>query len=260
MRIKFWKMSGAGNDFVVLSGLPKRRSGAALARQLCDRHFGVGADGLIVMSRNGKTTRLNYWNADGSNAFCGNGSRCGALWAARFKWVNEKKFKVETNRGNLDVQLTGKGRAQVGMPPPSDFRLGLRLKAGGKTYDVNYVNTGVPHAVVYVPDIGKIDVKALGRELRFHKAFGKAGANIDFVQIKHNVVYLRTYERGVEDETLACGTGVVASAAVSFLLGKTSERVKVKVRGGDMLHVSLLHGHTWLEGPGEITYTGEALI
>ncbi|MFI5346154.1 MAG: diaminopimelate epimerase [Elusimicrobiota bacterium] len=253
-------MSGAGNDFIVLSGLPKGKSGAALAKKLCDRHFGVGADGLIVMSRKGDGARLDYWNADGSSAFCGNGSRCGALWAARFKWVKGKKFKLETNRGVLDVELTGKGRAQVGMPPPFDFRLGLKLRAGGKMHTVNFVDTGVPHAVVFVPDIGNIDVKALGRELRHHKAFGKPGANVDFIQIKKNVVLLRTYERGVEDETMACGTGVVASAAVSFLLGKTHERVKVKVRGGDTLHVSLLHGHTWLEGPGHIVYQGDALL
>lgn len=258
MKILFWKMSGAGNDFVVLSGRPKGRSGAALAKTLCDRHFGIGADGLIVMSRRGTSVRLNYWNADGSAAFCGNGSRCGALWAARSGWVRGKKFALKTNRGVLDVELTGKGRAQVGMPSPKRFRLGQTLRAGGKTYSVNFTDAGVPHAVVFVPDIDKINVKSVGRELRFHKAFGKAGANVDFVQIQNHAVLLRTYERGVEDETLACGTGVVAAAAVSFLLGKTKERVKVKVRGGDTLHVSLLHGHTWLEGPGHVVFQGEA--
>ncbi|MDE2143783.1 MAG: diaminopimelate epimerase [Elusimicrobia bacterium] len=260
MRINFWKMSGAGNDFVVMSGLPKGKSGAALAKTLCDRRFGIGADGLIVMSREGKKTRLDYWNADGSAAFCGNGSRCGALWAARFGWVEGKKFKLETNRGILDVELTGKGRAQVGMPSPKHFRLGQTLRAGGKTYSVNFTDTGVPHAVVFVPNIDKFNVKSVGRELRFHRAFGKAGANVDFVQVKNGALMLRTYERGVEDETLACGTGAVAAAAVSFLLGKTKEHVKVKVRGGDTLHVSLLHGHTWLEGPGEIVYSGNILL
>jgi diaminopimelate epimerase len=260
MKIEFWKMSGAGNDFVLLAGLPKGRSGAALARRLCDRRLGAGADGLLVLSRRGRRVRLDYWNADGSAAFCGNGSRCGALWAAANKWATGKNFVLDTDRGPLDVQLTGAGRAQVGMPAPHDFRLGLELKAGGKTLVVHHVNTGVPHAVVFVPDVEKIDVRALGRELRFHKAFGKAGANVDFVQIKKNRLHLRTYERGVEDETLACGTGVVAAAAVSFLLGKTRERAKIKVRGGGTLSVSLLHGRTWLEGPGEIIFTGEAAL
>jgi diaminopimelate epimerase len=244
MKTPFWKMSGAGNDFVLIAGAPLGRAGASLARRLCDRRFGVGADGLLALSRKGKRVRLDYWNADGSAAFCGNGSRCAALWASAQGWVRGKEFILETAAGSLGVRLTGKGRAEVKMPSPRGFK----KMANG----VSLIDTGVPHAVVFVKNIEKADLKGLGNDLRW-----KHKANVDFIQVKNGTLHLRTFERGVEDETLACGTGVVAAAAVSFLLGKTRERVKVRVRGGDVLNVSLLHGGARLEGPGEITFTGE---
>jgi diaminopimelate epimerase len=260
VKVPFWKLTGAGNDFVLLAGLPRGRSAAALARRLCDRRFGVGADGLLIVTRRGRRVRLDYRNADGSSAFCGNGSRCAALWSAARGWSRGRSFTLESSRGPLEVRLTAPGRAAVAMPFPRDFRLGLRLKAAGRTWTVHHANTGVPHAVVFVPDLERVPVKAAGRALRFHKAFGKAGANADFVAVRGGALELRTYERGVEDETLACGTGVVAAAAVSLLLGRTRERVKVKVRGGETLGVSMLHGRTWLEGPGRIVFQGEVAL
>jgi diaminopimelate epimerase len=257
MKIPFAKMSGAGNDFVVLEGLPRGRSGAALARRLCERRFGIGADGLLVMTRRGGRARADYWNADGSPAFCGNGSRCAALWAAARGWTKGRAFVLETNRGPLDARLTGPGRAAIAMPEPKDFRKALRLTTPNRAWQVYFIDTGVPHAVVFVPDADKIDVRALGRELRFHKAFGRGGANVDFVEVRAGALRLRTYERGVEDETLACGTGVVAAAAVARGLGKAGDAVKVQVRGGDTLRVDFSGGKTWLEGPGTITFAGE---
>lgn len=256
MRLRFWKMTGAGNDFVLLDGLPKGRSGAALAKILCDRRFGVGADGLLVMSRRGKEVRLDYRNADGSAAFCGNGSRCAALWASQHGWVKGNNFALQSNRGPLDVALTGKGRASVGMPKPERLALNRRIATSRGTLTAHYVDTGVPHAVIIVKNVGSTDVAAFGRELRYHKAWGKAGANIDFVQFKAAVAVLRTYERGVEDETLACGTGVVATAVVAAALGKAESPIKVKVKGGATLTVTL-DGGVRLEGPGKTVYTGE---
>ena len=256
MRARFWKMSGAGNDFVLLSGLPRGRSGAALARRLCDRHDGVGADGLLILSKRNGNLRLDYWNADGSSAFCGNGSRCAALWAKSQGWTKENLFVLGTTKGPLTARILKNNRAEISMPTPNDLRLGLRLKVLGRTYVVHYVQVGVPHAVLFIPNLDKIDVINLGRTLRFHGAFGPAGANVDFVQIKKGVIYLRTYERGVEDETKACGTGAVASAFVSCVLGKTGPSTRVKVRGGDILKVSLSDVAV-LEGPGEMIFTGE---
>jgi diaminopimelate epimerase len=260
MKIPFFKMSGAGNDFVLVSGLPRGRSGAALARKLCDRRRGIGADGLLAVSRRRSRVRLDYWNADGSAAFCGNGSRCAALWASASGWVKGRSFALDTSVGPLDVRLTGSGRASVRMPRPRDLKMGLRLAGPQRAFTVHFIDTGVPHAVVFVPDVERIDVKTLGRGFRFHKAFGRPGANIDFVHLKKGVVHLRTYERGVEDETLACGTGVVAAAAVARALGKAGDRVKVRVRGGDELHVTFADGGTWLEGPGETTFQGEVIL
>lgn len=259
MKIPFWKMSGAGNDFVVLEGLPKGRSGAALARKLCDRRLGVGADGLIVMSRRAGKIRLDYWNADGSAAFCGNGSRCAAVWAAARGWAKGRAFELATNRGPLAVRLTGEGRAEVSMPAPKDLRLGRNLAVAGRVLHAHSVDTGVPHAVIFVPDAAKVDVQATGRIIRYHKAFGRAGANVNFVQMRDNDLIVRTYERGVEAETLACGTGVVASAFVARVLGFGGSPVAVTVRGGAELRVSFDEGPR-LEGPAEIVFTGEVSL
>ena len=260
MKVPFFKMSGAGNDFVLLDGLPRGRSGAGLARRLCDRRRGIGADGLLVVSRRGGRPRLDYWNADGSAAFCGNGSRCAALWIAARGRAEGKRFTLMTSGGPLEASVAGRGRASVKMPRPKGLKLGLRLGARNRAYAAHFVDTGVPHAVILVPDVAQIDVRTLGRLFRFHKAFGKPGANVDFVSLKKGIVHLRTYERGVEDETLACGTGVVAAAAVVRALGKAGDRVAVRVRGGDELHVTFSEGGTWLEGPGETTFSGEVTL
>ena len=254
---RFWKMSGAGNDFVLVAGRSPGRSGAALARRLCDRRFGVGADGLLALSRKSGRVRLDYWNADGSVAFCGNGTRCGALWAAAQGWTKGRRFSVDTIRGALDVRLTGRGRAEVGMPDPKGLRLGLKLKALGRSWTVHFIDTGVPHAVIFVPDIEGAPVKDLGPALRSHATFGRPGANVDFVQVRGGTLHLRTYERGVEDETLACGTGIVAAAAVARALGRCGDRAAVRVRGEETLRVTFDGPSARLEGPGEITFTGE---
>lgn len=259
MKLPFWKLSGAGNDFVLLAGLPKGRTGPALARALCDRRRGVGGDGLLVVSRRARKVRLDYWNADGSSAFCGNGSRCAVIWAARMGWLEGGEVTLETSRGPLAARLTGKGRAEVSMPAPRGLRLGVDVGAKGRPLQAHFVELGVPHAVVFVPDIEDVDVAAAGRRLRFHRAFGRAGANIDFVEIKDDNLAVRTYERGVEAETLACGTGVAAAAFVARVLGFGAAPVRVAVRGGDVLSVSFDDGPR-LEGPGAIVFSGEVTL
>lgn len=254
-KTRFWKLSGAGNDFVLLAGLPKGRSGAALARELCDRRLGIGADGLLVVTRGARRPTLEYWNADGSAAFCGNGSRCGALWAAWNGYAKGSAFSLDSNRGRLDITLASKGRAEVTMPKVSKLRLGMNVDG----FKVHYVDTGVPHAVVFIHS-DKVDVDCLGRRLRRHKAFGKAGANVDFVHAKKGKLVVRTYERGVEGETLACGTGVVAAAVVANALGYAGATVPVQVRSGDLLRVTLVGPSPRLEGPGRLVFSGEVLL
>ena len=256
MKVKFWKMSGAGNDFIMLDAKPAGRSGPAMARALCDRRRSIGADGLLILTRRKGRIRLDYWNADGSSAFCGNGSRCAALWAKANGWMKGNNIIIETSRGPLQARLTAKGRAEVVMPAPKGLRLGLKLKVLNQNVQAHFVDTGVPHAVVFVPDITKMEVKDLGRVIRFDKVFGKPGANVDFVQLHKNKIFLRTYERGVEDETLACGTGVMAAAFVARVLGHGGSPMSVVTRSGDRLSVSF-DSSARLEGPGRITFAGE---
>lgn len=264
MRLPFAKMSGAGNDFVLIDRRQARGSirFRDLARRLCDRRGGVGADGLLVVD--GKTLRLGYWNADGSEAFCGNGSRCAAWWMyAQGLTGGKRAFKLRTSAGPLRARVTGRETVAIRMPEPRSIRLGLKVKALGKTHTVHSLNTGVPHAVVVVRDLDAFPVFETGRALRRHKAFAPAGTNADFIAWKGKTLLVRTYERGVEDETLACGTGVAASALTAYLLGKSTPPVSVKVRGGATLNVSFkpLGGvsftEVWLEGPAQVVYTGE---
>ena len=255
MIVRFWKMSGAGNDFVLLDRLPRARSAPALARRLCDRRLAVGADGLLVVSRDAVGARVGYWNADGSSAFCGNGTRCAALWAHERKIVRGDSFAMRTIRGVLSARLTGPSRAEVAMPQPARPGSPLRLRAAGRAWVVHPVDSGTAHAVVFVDDAESVDAETLGRSLRRHPALGPGGANVDFVQARERGLVLRTYERGVEAETLACGTGVMAAAAVARALGLSGDRVSVRARGG--LLRARLAPRAALEGPGKVVFTGE---
>lgn len=247
----FYKLSGAGNDFILLEGAVTE----ALVRRLCNRHTGIGADGVLALRRRPKGPRLAYRNADGSAAFCGNGSRCAAWWMFKKGWtLGRKEFSFQTNAGPLTARILGPRRAEVSMPTPEGLRLGLKVQ--GQT--VHTVDTGVPHAVVFWRGLAKAPVRVLGRTLRFDKAFGPKGANVDFVAAKGGKLALRTYERGVEDETLACGTGVVAAAVVAHALGLIKSPVSVRVLGGDTLTVRFSPSlkDIWLEGPVEPVFEG----
>ena len=200
--MKFWKMSGAGNDFVLITGAPRGTAELrSLARRLCDRRLSVGADGLLYARRSaaGKIS-LRYFNSDGSEAFCGNGSRCAALWAFK-RGLATRSFTLSTPRGDFPVTVTGKNRVRMRMPDVKKVSLRHpgRWPAGAK--EVHFLDTGVPHAVVPVKGLDRLDVRGLGGTLRRHRAFGRAGANVDFVETARGRVMVRTYERGVEDET-----------------------------------------------------------
>lgn len=255
MKISFDKMSGAGNDFVVFAGLPGRAG--ALAKRLCDRRGGVGADGLLVLERGALRPRLSYFNADGSAAFCGNGSRCAAMWLHARGWVKGRSFSFDTKEGLVEARLIGPERAAVRLPEPKGLR--LNLKAAGRK--LHFIDTGVPHAVVPVSGLESFSVLKEGRALRRHKAFAPAGANVDFISYVKDGLRLRTYERGVEDETQACGTGAAASAVVAAALGRVKSPVSVAVNGGT-LRVSFARKSdgsftdVWLEGPAGFVFSG----
>lgn len=245
-------MCGAGNDFVLVEG--PVRGAAKLARELCDRRRGVGADGLLVVERGPK---LRYLNSDGSEAFCGNGSRCAAVWLSQRGWARGKSFALASSAGELRARILGRGRAAIAMPEPRLVREAFELRAGGRAWTAQHWDTGVPHAVVVVGDLDATPVFEAGRALRSHPAFGRPGANVDFIARRPGGLAVRTYERGVEDETLACGTGVVASAAAAEALGWGRLPLKVTVRGGDTLKVFRDAGRVWLEGPAQTVFEGE---
>lgn len=243
MILDFVKMNGAGNDFVLYDN----RSGSVKLTteqvvQICDRHRGVGADGVIglVPCTSGKADwAWEFWNSDGSLAeMCGNGARCFARYIQRMAGgVTETTF--ETTAGVIAAEFKG-DLVSVNLTAPKDERLNLQvaLQSAGQT-TIHSLNTGVPHAVIYVTDADKAMLSTVGPEVRRHEVFGPRGTNVNFVQVLgQNSIRVRTFERGVEGETLACGTGLTASALISSRIHGFTSPVKVRVQGGDDLEVS----------------------
>ena len=238
MKLDFVKMVASGNDFVVVDcrrspapylseangtgslACPERsrgiarRSLARLANILCQRRTGVGADGLLVLERSKKADfRMRIFNKDGSEAeMCGNGLRCAALRARG----RQKLINIETKAGIYRANVTGKNKVKVRMEDPKDLRLDIPIRINGRPIKVNYIDTGVPHAVIFVEGLEKIDIGSIGQNIRHHKRFQPRGTNVDLVEIIDNKnIKMRTYERGVEGETLTCGTGAVAAAIIT---------------------------------------------
>jgi diaminopimelate epimerase len=238
----FLKMAGGGNDFVVIDNRSGRIGDAAeLTRRICTPHLSVGADGVILIENTGKATfRMRYLNADGSQAdFCANGTRC----AARFALVNviaPKKMTIETGAGVVAAEVSDGGLVTLTLPQPHSFQAGRPLRVGETVIRGSSIVVGVPHYVVFLRDnLWSQDIVPLGHALRTHPGLQPAGANINFVVVREpGAIEVRTYERGVEAETLSCGSGVVASAVTSALFGKTKSPVKVLTRSGITLEVS----------------------
>lgn len=269
MRIDFVKMNGAGNDFVMVDNRDESLSlsGEQIIK-LCDRHRGVGADGVLLveprpLGSQGVDFTMRYYNSDGGEAeMCGNGARCFAkfasLVAGPFKCVN-----FQTLAGVIKAELHEDGDVTIGLSEPKGLKLGERLEALGRQMVVHFVNTGVPHAVVEVTDVSSVDVSTLGHALRFHEHFAPAGTNVNFFQqTGPDSIRLRTYERGVEAETLACGTGVTASAIIFRELHGGEGAVAATVQGGDTLRVQFkkspggLFRDVTLRGPADVSFTG----
>jgi diaminopimelate epimerase len=242
--LTFFKMAGGGNDFVIIDNRSGRIDDAAeLTRRICTPHLSVGADGLILIENTGKATfKMRYLNADGSLAdFCANGTRC----AARFAFVNviaPKKMTIETGAGVIGAEVSEGGHVTLSLQPPHSFIADRPLRLNDSVIRGSSIMVGVPHYVLFLRDeLWSQDIVPLGRALRSHPDLQPAGANINFVVVRdpHNIE-VRTYERGVEAETLSCGSGTVASSVASALFGKTKSPVKVLTRSGITLEVSFL--------------------
>jgi len=259
-------MSGAGNDFLVIDHrkalIPKELM-AEFARRACRRKFSVGADGLFLIEPSEKVDfKWRFFNADGSEAeMCGNGARC----VARFAYMHgiaAARMQFETLAGIIDATVADT-LVTIRMTSPHSFRFDRQVEVEGQMLMVHSVDTGVPHAVIFVDDIQATDVVGLGRQLRHHPVFAPAGTNVNFVGRSADGLAIRTYERGVEDETMACGTGVVAGALIAAAKGMADSPVAMVTSGGIALTVQFTGSkgeavdQVLLKGPAHLIYKGE---
>ncbi|MFC1658109.1 diaminopimelate epimerase [Candidatus Omnitrophota bacterium] len=269
--LKFTKMVAAGNDFILIDNRSKSAQQAnlklsLLAKNICNRKYGVGADGLLVLENSGRADfRMRIINPDGSEPkMCGNGIRCAVFYSAgRSRSKSGGMLNIETRAGNIHA-VVNKGRVRFQITKPQNIKLGQTLKINKRAIKVNFINTGVPHVVIFTEGLDKIDVVSIGRQVRFHKRFLPEGTNVDFTQvIDENNIKIRTYERGVEDETLACGTGTVAAALITglYLGSRACQTIDVRTQSRELLRVEFerINGgfkNVWLQGKAEIVYKG----
>lgn len=259
-------MSGSGNDFVIIDNRDNIVDESGLASfimKVCARRMSAGADGLILIEKHDSADfKWRFFNSDGGRAeMCGNGARC----AAKFAYLNGiagSGMSFLTDAGIVHAEVKG-DRSKVRMTDPSGFKDNCLIETSNGPLTLSTVNTGVPHAVIITDDLEGADVKGTGREIRFHKYFAPAGTNVNFITgIKNGTISVRTYERGVEDETLACGTGAIASALVTAFKNKASSPINVVTRSGGVLtiHFSGENGRffdIYLEGDARVIYKGE---
>jgi diaminopimelate epimerase len=262
--LRFTKMNGAGNDFVMIDNrVGDLRLASDQIAKICDRHRGVGADGVLVLERaaNGADFRMRYYNADGGEAeMCGNGARCFARYASRIAGPMDE-LSFETPAGVIGAELQGE-LVQLQMSEPKDMRLGMTIPLPDREIAAHFVNSGVPHVIVPVDDLESVDVRGAGSAIRRHQLFAPKGANVNFLKERGpRHIAIRTYERGVEDETLACGTGVVASALIFAAMKNVAGPIGVLVRGGNELQVGFEKAgdrfqNVTLTGPAEFVFEG----
>lgn len=272
MLLHFYKMNGAGNDFIVIDNRDLAISlDEDTIAALCDRHRGIGADGLLAVepAEKGADYKFRYYNADGGEAeMCGNGARCFGFFCAHLSVSEDLPSSVtfETIAGTLTAELVGDD-IRIAMSDPKDLELDCPVIAEGFGGQLHSLNTGVPHAVSFVEDLENTDVFTHGRTIRNHPHFAPNGTNVNFAKVlSEDHIAIRTYERGVEDETLACGTGMVACALIHHLLTGAESPVKVDVEGGDTLSIGFqktgdnTFANVTLTGPADFVFEGEIEI
>ena len=265
--LRFAKMAGSGNDFILIDDMDLKLDGtelALLARLICRRKFSIGADGLIVLRPSDVADfKWRFFNADGSEAeMCGNGGRCAARFAVMRK-IAGPELSFEAIAGIVRARVKAE-TVMLGMTTPTGQRDSEPIDVAGEKLDVWFIDTGVPHAVVFYKNLDRLDVKSLGKAIRFHPRFAPAGANANFAAVTSaHSLDLRTYERGVEDETYACGTGAVAASLTAARKGLVSSPVRVTPTGGGVLAIYFQQDGTafkevFLEGDAKLIYQGEA--
>jgi len=244
-RIHFFKMSGTGNDFILIDNrkrlIDADRCGD-FVQSVCRHKLSVGADGVILIENDSEADfKWRFFNADASEAeMCGNGARCAARFAYLTGIVDKPRMAFRTLAGMIKAEVLDT-KVKVHMPTPHDLLVNLNLKATGRSFNLDFINTGVPHAIWFAADdkaLEAANVQRWGRALRVHSRFQPAGANVDFVCVRdpHHIA-VRTYERGVEGETLACGTGAIASVLIAAVKERVVSPVEVKTRSGESLTI-----------------------
>lgn len=279
-KYSFVKMNGAGNDFIVFNkdeavGL---QFSPSFIKKLCDRRFGIGADGVITVTKSEALDfEMEYFNADGTTGtLCGNGARCAIQFAEKFSISKGKSVKFLSNGVNFSGEVLEDGFIRFNLNSPDSLKENFIINVSGTEFNANFINTGSPHVVFFLDDptlkesnfgarfisIEDFPVYSFGKEVRNLITFAPAGTNVNFIEIRDSIVYIRTYERGVEDETLACGTGSVASAIITFLQKQIPPPLTLVTRGGDKLIVDFsaegtIIKNVSLTGPAKINFTGE---
>ncbi len=264
-KIPFMKLSGAGNDFVIINNFSEIIDSTDInfVTKLCQRRMSVGADGVLLVEKADDVDfRMRYFNADGGEVeTCGNGARC----ISKFAYLNgiaSEQMRFLTNAGIYESEIVDEN-VKVRMSDPTDIRLNVPLHLDDGIHTVGFANSGVPHVVFFVEDLEDTDVLDLGQQTRHHNDFKPAGTNANFIRVQSpGLIDIRTYERGVEGETLACGTGSIASAIVAATLGKVESPVDVKTASGVVLkiHFDVANGearNVYLEGDARVIYVGE---
>jgi len=265
-KITFHKMSGNGNDFIIIDNRNKvvdEKDLSKFIENVCRRRMSVGADGLILVENsNTLDFKWRFFNSDGNAAeMCGNGARCVAQFAF-LKKIAESDMSFETEAGPISARVT-KDRVKIKVPNPSNIEIDYIIELKNGPLSVSSVNTGVPHVVVGVDGFENVDVVKLGREIRFHEMFAPAGTNVNFVyEQEDGTISIKTYERGVEDETLACGTGSIAGAIVMAYKFRKKSPIKFLTRSGGYLTIHFKEKEAefydiQLEGDARIIYKGE---
>lgn len=268
--LEFFKMTGSGNDFILIDNREKvverHLRGISLVefvKTVCAPHVSLGADGVILIENSRMVDfSWRFFNSDGSEAeMCGNGGRCAARFAF-LKGIAKASMSFETKAGIIDAEVKD-SLVKIRLPDPLGMRLSITIPLNDNCFQGHFINTGVPHTVILHDDLSLCDVVGWGRPIRNHPLFSPAGTNVNFVRIvdPHHLE-IRTYERGVEGETLACGTGSVAAALLSGAMGKTRSPVEVKVASGEVLRVYFdLEGDAfrsvYLEGTARVICAGE---
>lgn len=264
--VEFTKMSGAGNDFIVIDNRFYHFSDKELsnvAKMWCRRRTGVGADGLLALNPSSNVDfRMRYFNADGSRGtMCGNGARCLVLFAA-LSGIEKSRLEFESDAGNYTAEVTGPTGVRLQVPAPRNFREDVPMPAASGFPNARFIWTGTEHVVVFVPAVSTLDLATVGPSMRYAPALGEAGANVDFVEVlSRHALRVRTWEKGVEAETLACGTGALAAALVAAHSGHVSAAtIDVHMPGGTLrVHLDgdpLAPDELALEGEARVIYRG----